>query len=108
MSEHTPGPWSLDDDKDMHPVGFYGDGAGRGYHAIQIPGQGYLSGFIGDANARLIIAAPDLLDALQKAADTFRDLRLVLTALGTPKGAEACQIAEDASRVIIAKAEGRS
>jgi hypothetical protein len=49
----------------MEP-GFYGvprDGHDS-YHSIRIPGTTDMTGFCGDANARLIAAAPALVDAL--------------------------------------------
>ena len=66
MSKHTPGPWVLEN---------------RGYKFIvSKPGDGYItrdvcrmdastmSAFAQEANARLIAAAPDLLEALKKIA----------------------------------------
>jgi hypothetical protein len=70
MSAHTPGPWSI------HPGAFNGariDGPnGRGVaHATQRdPHPTFGEGITqqeADANARLIAAAPDLLEALQEA-----------------------------------------
>lgn len=62
-AKHTPGPWRLDD-----PI--HGDVLGDGYHAIDAgagigPGRGFgLCGFMSPADARLIAAAPELLEAL--------------------------------------------
>ena len=62
-TKHTPGPWTLDD---------------RGYkYIVHKPGDGYITrdicrmdsstmaAFAQEANARLIAAAPDLLEALK-------------------------------------------
>lgn len=70
-TKHTPGPWTLED---------------RGYKfVVSKPGKGYItrdvcrmdastmSAFDQDANARLIAAAPDLLEALRHIAN--HDLR---------------------------------
>jgi len=68
-SGHTPGPWRLDDptafdhresliNDDYHFVD-----AGDGFHAQNGNGFG-LSGFMSIDDARLIAAAPDLLEAL--------------------------------------------
>jgi hypothetical protein len=70
MSKHTPGPWRLDDVTFLgcdHRVNLISDiyhfiDAGRGY-----VGDGFgVGGCIGIADARLITAAPDLLDALRE------------------------------------------
>ena len=63
MSAHTPGPWQIDADAPIHPTGFYAGG----YHSISsTDGEFQVTGFIGDANARLIAAAPDLAEALRQ------------------------------------------
>jgi hypothetical protein len=54
------------------------------------------------ANARLIAAAPDLLEALNRAADTFSDLRKYFGILG--KDVTAWELAEGDARAAIAKA----
>lgn len=74
MSEHTPGPWCVDETK---ALGAYGVWTGYATHPGH-DGQGYASqicsllpakGEIGreqrDANARLIAAAPDLLKTVE-------------------------------------------
>jgi hypothetical protein len=57
MSKHTPGPWRFE----PHSVG-------SNYMLIycsNTPGEGdNVRGYCGAANARLIAAAPDMLDAL--------------------------------------------
>ena len=68
MSEHTPGPWwigeqSNDSDGDAAEIEIVSEGDRHGDHDICAVYQAW-EGCI-DANARLIAAAPDLLDALQ-------------------------------------------
>jgi len=112
MSTHSAAPWHLnfqiagggthEDFPYLHYINIHSDK----YTEVAPDGLSITS-YIKKEDACLIAAAPELLDALQKAADTFRDLRLVLNMLGKTTGAEACQIAEQASRVVIAKAEGQ-
>jgi len=99
--ELTPGPWYLD--PTWGPSEQFPNWA-----AIKLAETGIgISGHIGAANARLIVAAPEMLVALQKAADTFKDLSMALTLLGRSDSAAACRIAEKATREVIAKAEGK-
>lgn len=68
MTEHTPGPW------------FWNRGPGSSFRAIESDASTVLVGdcgrnecnrtelFIGEADARLIAAAPELLAALKKCA----------------------------------------
>ena len=72
---HTPGPWVLDADAFLMEPGFYGvprDGHDS-YHSVRIPGVTDMTGFCGDANARLIAAAPALLEALTYARRFLKD-----------------------------------
>jgi hypothetical protein len=65
MSKHTPGPWLIDELAETQEPDFYGaPGDPNGYHAISTAGW-RMTGFIGDANAKLIAAVPELLEALQ-------------------------------------------
>lgn len=58
MSNYTPGPWRFS----SHPH----DGNYMRITCSNDPAEGdNLRGYCGEANARLIAAAPDLLDALQ-------------------------------------------
>jgi hypothetical protein len=64
---HTPAPWILDpqDVIDTQDPGFFGQpGDPEGYHMVSTENW-RVTGFIGDANAKLIAAAPELLAALQ-------------------------------------------
>lgn len=73
---HTPGPWEADYDEYGDEI-WYG-GSGQGLWTIKGPGSCYLAGMAGEdeepgsreqaeADARLISAAPDLLEALKYA-----------------------------------------
>lgn len=88
MSKHTPGPWSFDGAINV---------AYAGYFSVGFPdGSGFCVPYdIGEANARLIAAAPDLLEALQVLAN-------VTAADNSPKRIREIALAA------IAKAEGRT
>ena len=65
MTKHTPGPWALDDESIYAPDG-------EGWKQVaEIPNWRTNPGEVltpeDNANARLIAAAPDMLDALRKA-----------------------------------------
>jgi hypothetical protein len=71
IAAHTPGPWEWSGP-------YYGDGGGQfrrleGANETVIDGEWGL-GAIADADARLISAAPDMLAALQLAADSIKEL----------------------------------
>ena len=62
MNKHTPGPWiHTEDDDNYHAVT-----AGCGYHVNSDDDGFEIAGCISKANAMLIAAAPDLLDALSE------------------------------------------
>lgn len=52
----------------------------------------------------LIAAAPALLGELGKAADTFHELAHTFRIFGYPTAAQACLVAEEATRATIARA----
>jgi len=58
QANHTPGPWWLDDD------GFVASGSGDTYTTVADPHCGDRDIDERESNARLIAAAPELLDAL--------------------------------------------
>ena len=58
------------------------------------------------ANATLYAAAPLMLEALQRAADTMRDTAMYFRVLGKIEGAEAYATAEADARAAIAAATG--
>lgn len=111
MSKHTPGPWEVHNGTDVYPVGDY---KARFYVADCDPDDAPLASKIlepGDhprtdatyeqakANARLIAAAPEMLEALKLAEGLLREPY------------ETGVLGEDAYHAIasaISKAEGRS
>ena len=64
MSKHTPGPWRFE----PHSV----DSNYMLIYCSNTPGEGdNVRGYCGAANARLIAAAPDLLEALRQMCDRW-------------------------------------
>jgi hypothetical protein len=103
VAEHTKGPWRLDDpihathiDETYH---FIDAGDGLSHDAS---GFG-ISGFLSLANARLIAAAPELLDALKRLREKYsRCARL------HGNDQKTVDISVDFVDAAIAKAEGRA
>jgi len=62
MSRHTPGPWKVDEHNDV-------GAEGRHVATLSLYGDGS-----DDANAHLIAAAPDLLEALRTAEAALADI----------------------------------
>lgn len=91
--KHTPGPWKLDDGADLRIVG----GPYKVPHLVaDIPRTLRPGDESAVANARLIAAAPKLLDHLKAALDDLEQ-----------RCDEAPCPTVEAGRKIIAKAEGR-
>ncbi len=63
MSKHTPGPWSVWSDPEQKDQCQYIDAKGMAV--------AHVFGINREANARLIAAAPDLLEALIEMVDDF-------------------------------------
>lgn len=101
MSQYTPGPWSLTDVMDDEEDGQYRQvRAGRLNETLiadVIVGQEFLDG---ESNARLIVAATDLLVALQ----AMRSHWLLMNRPETDEIARAVLAVADNA---LAKAEGR-
>lgn len=89
----TPGPWGLSRAIEVWVM------AGP-LHVATIPRAG--DGDWSEANARLIAAAPDLLEALRDAADEIEHLRKYANNNGAMIDDERC----DYARAAIAKATG--
>lgn len=91
-NKHTPGPWGLNKSTDIWikagPV-----------HVATIP-RAY-DGDWSEANARLIAAAPDLLESLELALDTIEGQAELLRACGAAYGIGATL---QAARLAISKA----
>lgn len=105
IAQHTPGPWHAHEPASVAEpdhtywhiyagCGFYDDseGARLGFN---------LSGYIREADAKLVAAAPELLEAL-KVVNTFAKATIARLGLTDTNGI--CEAADAA----IAKAEGRS
>lgn len=91
--KHTPGPWKVSASIDSEFVGVFPDTGEHAFPICKMPD--FIKRDVNEANALLIAAAPDLLDALRRA-------RGVLDVIGgyTDRLAR-CDAA-------IAKAEGKS
>ena len=94
-TQHTPGPWFIERRTYDNETTYYGVTASDGHGWS---GNRYMSvsGCIDEHDARLIAAAPELLEALQKIAGNTYD--------EWTNGAEAARIA----RAAIAKATGEN
>lgn len=103
MSVHTPGPWRVEpyygEDIEAEVCGKWSEVATLIDNAAMRDQRPIGTAFIRDANARLIAAAPDLLEALKKALHILDELDY------RPDG----EAAEDLAGVenALAKAEGR-
>lgn len=111
MSAHTPGPWTAKPAADGS--GDFGIVAAcaRAPHGYVVVAEAFAAvERVGERNpatghnAYLIAAAPELLDELRKAADTFEELEAALSLLGRHVLAEGCRIAKESHRTAIAKA----
>lgn len=72
-TQHTPGPWEVIERRDAHqwPEGYVIKGWGANVLAcVYDTGNDYVSA-TGQANAQLIAAAPDLLEALNQSNDAM-------------------------------------
>lgn len=99
MSEHTPGPWqyrrsstSSTDYYEIIPAGELGGWKDGRYLSV--------SGAIDEHDARLIAAAPDLLEALKSIAEFWNRDQNEKAMIG------ACWHAVETAEAAIAKAEG--
>jgi hypothetical protein len=117
MSKHTPGPWSVKNDYDERHIvianidgesfpdgttsytyDFVCDTYGGDYESA--------SRVVANANARLIAAAPELLEALRK-ADQFMTNGIELGYIKLPTIPDPALATPGIVRAAIAKAEGR-
>ncbi len=106
MSGHTKGPWFVeieaDPDGDVPRVFVCHSGTECDVTTVcNLEPSRFASLELREANARLISAAPDLLDALKEAAD-------MLARIATGQDWGAIEQMEQDARAAIAKAEGRS
>lgn len=73
MSAHTPGPWDVCRRAHLHGVQHV-DHSGKMYDVCRVDWHSfYKPDHRAEANARLIAAAPDLLEALQAILHTYDD-----------------------------------
>lgn len=117
--QHTPGPWTLGDGSPgVYGPGYAVVGADGVMILARVNGQGYPIGIgkhpASDANARLIAAAPEMLEALrtlmvlktvghgQKSAEQMGRLNEYLS-IGMIRFVDRCY---DEARAVLAKAEG--
>lgn len=70
---HTPGPWRLEGAWDKRQVEYEYLDAGENRHAGNICVVDGKRGELNDANARLIAAAPDLLEALETCREVLAE-----------------------------------
>lgn len=94
-AKHTPGPWRVEDQRKAISRWVIVTGEG-GSVAECAPAGPWVSNETADANARLIAAAPDLLEAAKMALEMYRQLQ--------PVGG--WQAVHDFLHAAIAKAEG--
>ena len=73
MSKHTPGPWEKVDGTDGITRGIRGWHGPESVNVINWNGISRATSVTGQANARLLLAAPDLLEALQQYGIGFSD-----------------------------------
>lgn len=104
MSKHTPGPWKVFNGTDVFPDD--GDKEATRYIAdCDMASAAFISGEEARANARLIAAAPDLLETLKGMVGMYVEL----VESGDAGFWDAEKVTEViAARSAIAKAEGRS
>jgi hypothetical protein len=97
---YTPGPWSVAADRtESRHARFVGsNGLNGGIWIAETKGP-HCAG-----NARLIAAAPELLEALRNMADNVHRLAGYLKREGYAKAAMQCQVGVDDARIVIAKA----
>lgn len=106
MSKHTPGPWFTFANATCvgGPAGILGNPSGADTAGIAHCGMALRAGDELQANARLIAAAPDLLEALQamlKDSETVRRVMLAEAGIGMVD-----ENALSMARTAIAKATG--
>ena len=100
MSKHTPSPWEKADGTDGVTRGIRGWHGPERVNVINWNGISRATSVTGQANARLIAAAPDLLEALQNIAEYWNQDQ------NEAAMADACWHAIHTARAAIAKATG--
>lgn len=100
MNKYTPGSWIAESDGEYWNVIVEG-GEGFGREIVGCEGL-YRCDGSDEANARLIAAAPDLLDALRKHLENFESQHALLLEIGNDYFVDL----RDSARAAIAKATG--
>jgi hypothetical protein len=104
MNAHTPGPWQTTDEKDRRGWLYI-----EGNYEVLARITGSPDDVEAQANARLIAAAPELLEALRIAEGALKNPSPTLRARpGEMTIKERRHVARQAVRAAIAKAEGRA
>lgn len=98
-AQHTPGPWQIV--RHNHRI-IVQDEDGR----FQLADAGLADNRVAEANARLIAAAPEILEALRRAAKRLEAV-LRFHGAGQPEAAFETHADLQAAHFAIAKAEGR-
>lgn len=113
---HTAGPWEIDDQPHQElRIGVIGDRDVDTEYGFVSQSYFYEVATVadnedGDANARLIASAPDLLEALKRSADALKRLYSNVAEFGTVTDGEFLDdvhAAEVAARSAIQRAEGQ-
>lgn len=95
---YSPGPWKVWGESIRQPEGIAIGQGDAGYSLARVFSQGH----DGEANARLIAAAPELLEALEEAEYRLRELAHQVW----PQGVSYYEPAVVKARAAIAKAKG--
>jgi hypothetical protein len=108
-AQHTQGPWRLDQDENKEVDAHYHCiQAGCGYYDEKGEQRGFsITGFMSVADARLMTASPEMLDALEQALEFVADHEDVSDGDTGPVPNRAMSLATEL-RAIIAKAGGRA
>lgn len=96
QTQHTPGPWSLDASWEKNEIT-----AGK-FHIAEVGESVRFSEPEARANARLISAAPELLEALK--ALLAHEGEIEYSGIGTESDSDALEEAKKAAKAAIAKA----
>jgi hypothetical protein len=95
MKKHTEGPWRITNHKnpDLACDGYQFIEAGNGFHDEKSDSGFWIANFMSDADARLIAAAPDLLEALKRCRFdslnmTMDDMKFCSAAIAKATGGE--------------------
>lgn len=100
-SKHTPGPWIIEDNPCVKPAVQVAAFDGIGNRHLQVIIQSHVQ----EEDARLIAAAPELLEALSELVKVNEEHNeAVSKVLGTPPGWNDSYL--DKARAAIAKAKG--